>query len=117
MILAQFIRGADEHGIDGADAPADRIRRLELHQHVPDVNADHVGAAQHRQRHERDHKTPGQAEHDRRHAEQGDACEHQRSHAVRDGPPGEGDRDQRSTDARRRAAIEPIGPTFSTSLA
>src|SRR5687768_3625585 len=40
--LAEFVRGADEDGIHGAHAAADAVRRLELNQHVADIDAHHV---------------------------------------------------------------------------
>ena len=52
------------------------IRRFELHQQMPDVDAHHVGGAEHGQRNSDRQEVRAQAEHDGRDAEHGDAAEH-----------------------------------------
>ena len=42
---AELVRRADEHGIHRAHAAANRVRRLELHQHAAHEHADHVAGA------------------------------------------------------------------------
>ena len=51
--FAEFVRGADEHRVHRADTTADLVGRLQLHQQVADVDADHVARAEHGERDQR----------------------------------------------------------------
>jgi len=47
--LAELVRCADENPVHGTDTAADRVRRVQLHQHVADVDACHVADAKEKQ--------------------------------------------------------------------
>jgi hypothetical protein len=74
--LADFIGGADEQSIDGADASAHFIRRSKLHQCVADDDAYHVARAHQDQGQQRKYQAAGQSEDNGENAEAENAGEH-----------------------------------------
>jgi hypothetical protein len=54
--FAQLVAGADEDRVDGADAAAHVVGRLQLHQGLADDHAHHVGRAAHGQHQQRQPK-------------------------------------------------------------
>src|SRR6185312_11546139 len=51
--FAELVRSADEHRVDRAHAAADLIGSLQLNEHMPNINAEHVARAEHRERRQR----------------------------------------------------------------
>ena len=76
---AEFVGGADEDRLDGDHAAAQRIGRGQRHQCAADIDADHVGGAEHEHGQEREPVVLRQAEDDGRHAEDADRDEQARA--------------------------------------
>ena len=101
--FAEFVRRADEHRVHRADAAADVVGRLELHEQVADVDAHHVAGAEHGERDERNPEARRHAEHERCEPEDDHAAEHPVADALRDRQHAQHDAGQRRADARRRS--------------
>ena len=103
--FAQLVGGADEHGIDRADAPADVVRRFVLHQKVADVDAHHVARAEEEQGAQGHREAAGEAHRQRGQAEHGDTAEHPQADAARNRE--EGQRDRAQGRPQSRGAAQP----------
>jgi hypothetical protein len=96
--LAQLVGGTDKDGVHGADAAANLVGRLELHEEVPDVDAHHVAGPHHHEGRQAERKAGRQAEDDRRDAERSDAAEHPAADVTPDRPHRHDGSEQRRAD-------------------
>jgi hypothetical protein len=74
----------DKDRADRADATADVVGCLQLHEQVADIDTHHIASAQHRQRHQRQGEAARDTEDDRGDAERQHAAEHPAAHGPRD---------------------------------
>ena len=100
---AELVRRADEHPLDGVDAPAHVVRRRQGDHRRANVHREHVDEAADREREQREQERAGEPEDDHARAERADGEQGACGRRGRHRPAGEADRTDQRTDGDRAA--------------